>query len=183
MIEVKIDNKHVIEALERLAKGAANPRPALLKIGERLVVSTKKRFETSTAPDGTKWAPNSQVTMLGRLTDSKGGRLKSLHRKDGRVNSKGSTKIMSKRPLIGITHALFNTINSDLTGNDLIIGSPMVYAATQQFGAKQGAFGRTKRNVPVPWGNIPARPFLGVSDEDEHMIIETISEYLRSVIV
>ena len=52
MIEVKIDNKNVIDALDRLSKAAGNPRPAFLKIAERLVDSTKKRFETSTAPDG-----------------------------------------------------------------------------------------------------------------------------------
>ncbi len=56
MIEVKIDSKAVLAAMGRLSKAAADPRPALLAIGESLVVSTKKRFETSTAPDGIRWA-------------------------------------------------------------------------------------------------------------------------------
>ena len=52
MIEVKFDSQRVEAMLERLANGAANPRPALLAIGEDLIKSTKKRFEDSKAPDG-----------------------------------------------------------------------------------------------------------------------------------
>ncbi|MBY0349775.1 phage virion morphogenesis protein [Tabrizicola sp.] len=58
-------------------------------------------------------------------------------------------------------------------------GSPMIYATTQQFGAAQGAFGRTARNGPIPWGTIPARPFLGLSPEDETNILDTLSEWLQ----
>jgi hypothetical protein len=37
MIEIKVDNAEVLAALERLSKAVANPRPALLAIGESLV--------------------------------------------------------------------------------------------------------------------------------------------------
>jgi phage gpG-like protein len=46
----------------------------------------------------------------------------------------------------------------------------MVYAAMQQFGG-------TKAEFPHLWGDIPERPFLGVSD-DEKEILEIISDYL-----
>lgn len=154
MISVKLDNQRVIKALEHLSKATANPRPALLAIGEDLVKSTKKRFDESRGPDGKAWAPNSPAT---------------LKRKRG------------SKPLIG-EGTLRDQISYSESSNVLTIGSSMVYAATQQFGAKQGEFGRTKRNAPIPWGRIPPRPFLGISDEDEHMIIETISDYLRSVV-
>lgn len=54
----------------------------------------------------------------------------------------------------------------------------MVYAAVMQGGAAQGAFGRTSRGGPIPWGNIPARPFLGLSDSDRAGVLEIIAEYL-----
>jgi len=153
MIEVKLDNAKVLKALDNLSKASVNPRPALLSIGEDLVKSTKKRFNESRAPDGTKWAPNTAAT---------------LKRKRG------------TKPLIG-EGTLRDQIAYAESGNILTIFSPMEYAATQQFGAKQGEFGRTRRNTPIPWGKIVARPFLGISHEDEHMIIETISDYLASV--
>jgi hypothetical protein len=33
------------------------------------------------------------------------------------------------------------------------------------FGAKQGAFGRTSRGGPIPWGDIPARPLLPIDEQ------------------
>ncbi len=43
-------------------------------------------------------------------------------------------------------------------------------------------FGGNKSKFPNLWGDIPARPFLGISDADEKMIVSTVNEYLRSVI-
>lgn len=147
MFEIKVDNKNVNDTLERLASASANPRPALLAIGESLVLSTKKRFETSTAPDGSRWDPNKPSTLA---------------RKKG------------NKPLIGKTGNLAQQISYAIDGDGLRIGSPMVYAAMQQFGGKKSQF-------PNLWGDIPARPFLGISDADEQMILSTVNDYLRSV--
>jgi phage virion morphogenesis protein len=170
MIEIKVDNKVVNDVLSRLASATANPGPVLRAIGEDLVLSTKKRFETSTAPDGSRWKPNSQATYLGYL-----GNAKSNHRKDGRINSRGADKVMAKKPLIGKTGNLAQQISYAVDGNGLRIGSPMEYAAMQQFGGQKSKF-------PNLWGDIPARPFLGISDSDEQMIVSTVNNYLRGVI-
>jgi phage gpG-like protein len=170
MIEVKVDNKNVLAALERLSKATANPRPALLKIGERLVVSTKQRFETSTAPDGKKWQQNSDTTL--RIGLHGGNHFK----KNGSLKKSGASYLANKKPLIGKTHALASNIDSSLDGNTLRIGSPMKYAAMQQFG------GLTSPRSMIPGSRIPARPFLGLSDSDEAMILKTVSDYLRSTI-
>ena len=42
----------------------------------------------------------------------------------------------------------------------------------QQFGAKRGQFGA------APWGDIPARPFLGASDDDQANIVRLVRSYL-----
>lgn len=171
MIEVKIDDARVVAALDRLSASAANPRPALLAIGESLVESTKKRFETSTAPDGTRWKPNSQATYLG-MVNAFG---KSHFGKTGRLNAKGATRAAGKKPLIGETRMLSTQIHYELTGDGLRWGSPMVYAAMQNYGGKKSQF-------PHLWGDIPARQFLGVSDSDADMIERTVSEYLKNVV-
>lgn len=154
MIEVKIDNRAVNQALQDLAYGAENPRPALLAIGEDLVKSTKKRFSESVAPDGTPWKPNTAAT---------------LKRKRG------------NQPLVG-EGIMRDQISYAADMRGVTIFSSMIYAATQQFGASKGQFGRNRRNQPIPWGDIPARPFLGISTSDEQMIIHNVSEYLRSLI-
>lgn len=148
-IEVEIEySKAVTDALKRLDKAAANPRPAYLGIGESLTVSTKKRFETSTAPDGSRWVPNKPST---------------LKRKKG------------NKPLIGKTSLLSQLIYFELDGNGLRVGSPMEYAAMQNNGGLKSQF-------PNLWGDIPAREFLGVSVEDEKMILNTVSDYLSSIV-
>jgi phage gpG-like protein len=32
---------------------------------------------------------------------------------------------------------------------------------------------------PMPWGDIPARPFLGFSDDDQAAILEIVRNYLN----
>ncbi|MDO9141451.1 MAG: phage virion morphogenesis protein [Methylobacter sp.] len=67
---------------------------------------------------------------------------------------------------------LGNTIGYRLVGNDEVqIGSPMEYAAMMQFGG-------TKDEFPHLWGDIPARPFLGISDADKDGILAVLRDYL-----
>ncbi len=76
------------------------------------------------------------------------------------------------RPLTGETGLLNDLIRRDVIGNDSVeIGSPQEYAAMQQFGG-------TKAEFPHLWGDIPARPFLGISSEDEDKILSIIQDYL-----
>ena len=60
----------------------------------------------------------------------------------------------------------------------MAVGSSLEYAAVQQFGARRGEFGRTRRGAPIPWGDIPARPFLGVSRVDRVEILDILAGYL-----
>lgn len=184
MIELKMENAKALDALSQVASGAANLRPAMQDVGEYLLVTTRKRFETGTAPDGSRWAPNSQATMLAYLGsrsgvwDQKGNRVgtkKGYLRQDGRLGAKGVTTIMSKKPLIGESLALSTTINYRASADAVEIGSPMEYAAMQQFGGGKGKFKHL-------WGDIPARPFLGLSGDDEEAVVSIVSDYLRSLI-
>lgn len=169
MITIQFDDKQTRQSFARLAASAKNPRPVLEEIGELLIDSTKQRFGTSRAPDGTPWAKNSTTTILQYL-----GRYKSsFGKRDGKLTKKGAERAGSKRPLIGETSDLSRQIFKSMDGNHtLLVGSTMIYGAVQQFGAKKGAFGK------APWGDIPARPFLGISDQDHRSIMDTISDYL-----
>lgn len=165
MIEMEMDSQPVSTALAQLAASMQKPAPVLRLIGERLAESSKDRFQNSTGPDGSRWQPNAVATLLGYA-----GKYAGSFRKDGRITSKGGNRIAGKKPLIGETRSLSGTITYRLVADGVEIGSPQAYAAIQQFGGKAG---RGKKIT------IPARPFLGVSADDENRVVETVESYLR----
>lgn len=59
-IDLQIDIEGADALLKRIQDAGANPRPALRQISELLVDSKKQRFRTSTAPDGSRWAPDKE---------------------------------------------------------------------------------------------------------------------------
>lgn len=175
MITVEITDQETRKAVANLIASAENPKQLMAQIGELLVDSTKQRFATSTAPDGSRWQENSEVTLLGYLDKYKG----SFRKKDGGLTQKGAKRLGGKKPLIGENGSLSTTIAYKIEGvGTLIIGSPEEYAAAQQFGMKNGYAGSTKKGSSIPWGDIPAREFLGLSDQDNVMLIELSSDFL-----
>lgn len=158
MFEFEIDNRKVLAALQELHQRTGNVGPALRAIGEDMVESTKQRFATKTGPNGAQWANNSDVTISAPKKLPMGG-----------YEIKGRND-----PLID-HHTLSDSIDHQLFGNnELLIGSPMEHAAMMQFGG-------TRSEFPNLWGDIPARPFLGISDDDESMILNTIRRHLENI--
>lgn len=121
--------------LERVLHNAANhlthTAPLMEDISRQLVTETKLNFDFGGRP---AWAGLSPVTLARRAHG--GG---AILQDSGEL--KGSIKA---------THS-----NDTAT-----VGSNLKYAPTHQFGARQGEFGRSDRNTPLPWGDIPARPFI-----------------------
>lgn len=167
MLRIEINDRSVLDALLALQARTADLTPVMQDIGEHLTETTKRRFDTSTGPDGERWAPNTQTTILRYL-----GGYKGSYTKAGKLSSKGADRVIGKKPLIGESRSLMSTINHSADDHSVEIGSPMVYAAVQQFGAKAKAFGR------APWGDIPPRPFLGVSESDQRDILDLFADYL-----
>lgn len=151
-VELDIDTRAITDALHGLEKSGRNPQPALEQIGEYLIKTTKQRFNTKTAPDGSSWADNSATTIA----------------------RKGSNN-----PLIGESKDLNREFHAQASRDHVIIGNSADYSAVQHFGAKKGQFGKSSRGGPIPWGDIPARPYLGLSKEDELAIIDILNEYLE----
>lgn len=161
MITIELKQDTISPALDRLADLLEDMRPVMQDIGEYLVVATKDRFPKGAAPDGTRWAPKSPVTLA-------------------RYGARRSNRI-DTRPLFGPSGALSSTIAYEAGRDSVSVGSNMIYAAAMQFGAAQGAFGRTSRGGPIPWGRIPARPFLGLSAEDETALVEITEEWIARI--
>lgn len=149
--EVEVDNRDVLAMLARLQEAAIDLTPAFRDIGEYLIDSTRRRFAAGVAPDGTPWAPNRPSTLA---------------RKSG------------AQPLIGESKRLSREFSYQASADALEFGSSLEYAATQQFGAAKGKFGKTSRGAPIPFGDIPPRPYIGLAEEDSAAILAILGEHL-----
>lgn len=176
MINIDAEDHGIQDALKQVIAKTGNPKGILEAIGEYEVASTKARFGSSIGPDGKPWASNSQVTILRYLAGRSGS-----FKKDGTLSAKGAGLAAGKKPLIGRGGAagLHALISYRIQGADtLLVGSPKVYASAQQFGMKRGFAGTNRRGSPIPWGDIPARPFLGISKEDRVNILAILAEQM-----
>ena len=66
--------------------------------------------------------------------------------------------------ILSQSRQLRNSIQPDSTDTEASLSTSDPKAATHQFGAKQGQYGKSKRGGPLPWGDIPARPFLPMDE-------------------
>lgn len=172
-LEITVDDAALKAELEKLAAKLADLTPFFNDVGETLLNSTRARFQSQTAPDGTPWAPLAPAYA--------------------------ARKPRHKTKPLTLSGVLRGTLVKKADQNSLRIGTPMIYGAVHQFGAAKGGFGtvtarvnaytrRTRtgsaavrahtRQMRVPWGDIPARPFLGLSDEDRNDLLDALREYL-----
>lgn len=159
---VELSEAEARERLSALVARMERPIGFYKNVGQYMVdVSIPRNFATETAPDGTPWVRHATVTIKRR-------------------EKLGHMPLQILRSNRGDSQNLHATINADPSEDGVRIGSPMIYAGVHQFGAGQGAFGRTSRNGPIPWGDIPARPFLGLSAVDEQEIINIAEDWLAA---
>lgn len=145
-ITIDIVDNAVNAQLQALSRKLGNMEPALTVAAEGLLERTKRRFETSTAPDGTQWKENAPAT-LGILARNMG---KSYKRKNGLPNSKGRAKLGNKKPLYQ-SGDLKRQITAKASGNSIVMQATMIYAAIQHYGGQAGRRRKVK---------IPSRPFM-----------------------
>lgn len=157
MIGVQFNIGKTREALKAARALLDDMTPVYTDIGEYMIEATRKRFQTGTGPDGKAWAAKSQNTL---------DRYKRL----GYGNL--------RRPLIGPGKRLSREIQRFVGKDGVVIGSSLIYSGVMQDGAAKGAFGSDSRGRPLPWGNIPARVWLGISAADATAIVEIAEEHM-----
>lgn len=166
LLEFNLQHDIVVNVLEQV-QGNLQDDELLKEIGEHLTNTTQERFRTSTAPDGSKWQLNSSVTLWRTLGNEH-------FNKNGTINKKGKHRFNSKKPLIGVGQTagtLQDSIHYQLGNGEVFVGSNLIYAPMMHYGG-------TKVQFPHLWGDIPARPFIGLSLADEQEIIELVKEHI-----
>jgi phage virion morphogenesis protein len=163
MIEINIDTRHLDQTLSRLSHAVADMTPAMTAIGEKVASLIDNTFVNQATPYGNSWAELSDVTKAKRRKGPRPGNDKIL-------NDSGILK---------------NSIVPNPSRTQVEIGTNEKYGKTHQFGASQGQYGRTRRNTPIPWGNVPARPFMpteagGLPNSWEQDITDIITRHINS---
>ena len=166
-VTIQVDDVEVKGMLQRLAQRVGNLTPVMREAGRTLQNDAVNNFKRQSAPDGTPWKPLSYLTRLNRARKATGGK---LYIKSGkRTTAKAYRAAISAQALLD-TGVLRNSIQvQQVTPDSVTVGSRLKYAAIHQFGGQAG------RGRKV---NIPARPYIGMSDQARRDIVNAINRHL-----
>lgn len=155
-VSTRVDSAVVQAALGRVSERMTNARGLYDNIGAAMVVSTQMRFEREQAPDGSPWPKPLRVLIEG-----------------------GNILRLSGRLYGSITHVADN--------DGVEWGSDAEYARIHQLGGTivPKAAGALHFKLPGDLGwrfassvTIPARPFLGIDDDDQAEIVAQAEDWL-----
>ncbi|MEQ8511226.1 MAG: phage virion morphogenesis protein [Algiphilus sp.] len=152
---IEIDVAGAMPGLEALLDRLGGPLPLLQAAAEDARAHVDMNFSAGQNPYGQPWEPLSPVTIANRRRGS------SVPLRD--------------------TGRLANSIEVVASLDSILVGTNVEYAGTHQWGAQQGQYGRTRRNGPIPWGDVPARKFLpdeGLPPELEAEVNDTVRSFL-----
>lgn len=161
MISLELDDREVQRALDGLSARLSDMAPVMHRVMEVMEEGTRKHFEEERGPDGQKWKPLADSTLLAYMRRAAG--------KDGILTKRGNTRAKAMRALtqkkILVDFPRLSTdIGKEFSSMSAMLTSVQPYAATHQFGDD-------KRNIP-------ARPFFGFSEAIKAGIIDAVTNYL-----
>lgn len=157
-IIIKGDDKRLRKYLDKLQ--GVDTAEVCSVLAEQTRTSIELRFKTGKDPEGNKWQPSKRVRTEG-----------------------GQTLVR--------TSMLKNSIQSKSAPEGFAVGTNLKYAATHQKGAKDRVIRPKKKKVlrfPINGTfrsakevhvDIPARPFLGFSEQDLQDFQDTVEEYYK----
>lgn len=178
-IDLELNTAETQAELQAMIERMDNRRPFFAAVGQLLADSARARFQAEAGPDGKPWTPLRPRTIKARL---KRGQTPITILRSNTKGRSGST--------------LSGSINFAATDDEVRIGSPVHYAAIHQLGGTinkpagtrwmvgrrfaRRADGGDGREVAIKAHTItiPARPFLGVSKEDEEDIFAMAERWL-----
>lgn len=185
---ITIEDAEINAALTRVAKAGGDTSALMAEISGAMLFSVQRRFETETSPDGAAWPRHAPRTAKAR-------------QKRSRQNAPVTPKILRD------SNRLYSSIISEASSDAAAVGTNLVYAAIHQKGGSITQYpqsrlvrfrkvGRQTRfakkahkrayDRPVTYGErtivIPARPYLGFSEEDRIEILSIAEAHFEAAI-
>lgn len=185
-VDIQYEDQQVRQALRRLIDALHNPRPVMAEIGEYLIQSHRKRFDDAVSPDGVPWAANSRRTPKFAVNLPLHG--ETLNLRDSMTYQQPSDDVLLFGP--GQVTKPYAAIHQ--------FGGAIKHAARSQrayfkyddrSGTVSNLFVKKSKSNFAQWVtigehevNIPARPYLGISNDDRHEILGKLHrEYMQAV--
>lgn len=151
---IDIEAKETLEYLIDLEDKLDDPSPLMADISDVMFDAVEENFRQEGRPEA--WAD---------LTDH----TKAKREKQGKWPGK-----ILQRNQAGLASAMSQFHSRDEAG----VANNKIYAATMNFGAEEGEFGETSTGRPIPFGDIPARPFMTLAENDLTEIREIAMDYI-----
>lgn len=133
--------------ISNLRRQITDSAPTMKKIATHMKTTTDLRFRETKDEEGNRWKPLKYTTIKGRIK---------------KASSSGGISDGLSKPL-NDTGILKNSIHFKYGSKFAVVGTNVKYAKIHQFGAKKGTIGTDSKGRPIPWGDIPARKYLGFS--------------------
>lgn len=177
-----LEDAEINAALDRVSEAGGDTDALMAEIGAAMLMSVQRRFERETGPGGEPWPRHAPRTAKARA--------KRKSRRNGAVTPK----------LLRESNRLYASISSETSENSAAVGTNLIYAAIHQTGGAITQYSHSRKvrfrtvagrlrfarkahkrafERPVTFGTrtivIPARPYLGFSDQDRTEIL-AISE-------
>jgi phage virion morphogenesis protein len=179
-VTLEFDAVAALAVVNEAAAALADPAPMLRDIGEFLLIAHDQRFASQASPDGTPWQALSPAYL--------------------------KRKKKNRDKILVLDGFLKNTLRYQVNNNELLFGTNRIYGAIMHFGgsidvaarSQQAYFrqdGKTgdvgnqfvskRKSNFAQWVTIgaytiqiPARPWLGISDDDNYAIAGIATRYL-----
>lgn len=161
---VEVDDQNLLDAIDRGINQLEKPHELMRLVAGNMLAAVEDNFEAEGRP---KWAGLQPGTIAQR--ERSGHWPGKILQRSGRLK---------------------NSITQHWDDRQAVVGTNVIYAAIQQFGGKTKAHtikpknkkalafgGRVLRSVKHPGSNIPARPFLALTQQDLDDLAHDVNDW------
>jgi phage gpG-like protein len=176
VIKSNLITRGAYQALQRVRNLGENPRPLLEEWGGILEASTRNRFDTGKGPGGVPWIPSQRVVKHGGKTlVDKGNMERAL-----RYEVQGSSRL-----LVGVdgrSESAKNAAAHQFGVNRTVVVVRHLRTIDQAFGVPLRERVTATVRGHARKMHLPARPFLGIDNNDRRDLTESAQSYLSELL-
>lgn len=164
MISLELDDRELTRALDKLAARVSSMAPVMHRVAQVMEEGVRQHFADERGPDGQRWAPLADSTLLAHMRRASPG---GLLTKRGNTRAKAMKALAQKKILLD-SGRLSHELGREVSSMSAMLTSVQPYAAVHQFGFE-------KRNIP-------ARPYMGFSEAMSASIKGAVTDYIAEAL-